>query len=715
MRVSLCGVGLVMAACASGPTVREATAPVEPPAPRPAEVPPLEAPRPPGAALRPVPIADVVSLSVGEEHACVARADGQVWCWGSGATYRLGQGLIESSKAPVLVQGVAGAVRVAAGGSMSCAIGRDGGVSCWGGYRRRPGDDGFAWPLVRRPEVVAWPVSWTRQVGVGWVQATLVDAAGAVSILDAYLGPVSLPAFAPVVSVAALRDGFCALTRDGRVQCVTSSELGAAGNGGGEGGYGGEPSSVLAPLEASTVRREELFDADGDARLAPCATWDEEHTAPAFCKDTLVGARALDAYGDLACAVLADGGVACWGCADCWSDDPPPLGLPKGPVASIPFVVPGVSGVREIAVGRRHICALHGDGAVRCWGDDAEGQLGPAASGRSASPVVVPGLGEVVHIDAGEATTCALDKGGEVRCWGHVLGTALPEREVDPEPPEVPEVRAVTERVPPEEVGERGPHVCREVDVFDVGGVLTETRHGYDRAGRVVTTRVARWTPDGLVPEREMTYTRDREGRARRERVSEAREDGTVNVWRIDFRRDAAGRVLWQRGRGTTDDSPLRFAYDTQGRLVRSTSELGGALELTWSERAGAPGTRFEGLGVHEANAEYELRYEVLPGPVKLAYDASGREVYRREYEEGMVVDTWRTFDLQGRESTLLEERFEEPFFEDPIERRQYRHVYDESGRLVATEVYTLGGDGAALARRTVHLYTGCIDAPRGP
>ena len=508
-------VGVLLWACSSAPP-RESNPTPAPPEPPPGTLPEPSAPavpRPIGAALRVVPVAGVVSLAVGEEHACVARADGRVLCWGNGATYRLGNGIAESSKAPLLVPPVDHVVRVAAGGAMSCAIRQDATVLCWGGYRQLAGDpDGMEWPMVRLPQVVAQPVGWTRQVSAGWTQASLLDGAGGVSILDAYVGPVPLTAFAPVTAIASLSDGFCALTKGGGVQCVTSGEFGASGNGGGKGGYGEEPGTVLAPLSWSESLRPLLFDADGNPQWAPCSTWEDPSaaadpsgptdpaatvaTVPAFCKDALVGASAIDAQGNLACAVLGDGGLACWGCARCFDDNKPPLGFEAG-MSPVPFRIAGVTGVAAVAVGGAHLCTLHKDGAVRCWGDDNQGQLGPRGHGSTATPTVIAGLGEVVGIDAGEATTCALRKDGTVACWGHVLGTVLPDRYAEPDADNNSTPPLVTDRVMPEALVVAAPDatlVCRVSDVFDATGDLVEVQYRYDKQGQLAVERHSGWT-----------------------------------------------------------------------------------------------------------------------------------------------------------------------------------------------------------------------------
>jgi alpha-tubulin suppressor-like RCC1 family protein len=130
------------------------------------------------------------------------------------------------------------------------------------------------------------------------------------------------------------------------------------------------------------------------------------------------------------CAVLEDGSVHCWG-----ANDKGQLGftsteechLVEGmefPCTSKPTPVPGLSTVKQIVLGAAHTCALLGDGTVRCWGDDALGQLGDGPNptkASSAMPAVVPRLDGIVAIAAGAQHSCALTHDWLVHCWG--LGT----------------------------------------------------------------------------------------------------------------------------------------------------------------------------------------------------------------------------------------------------------------------------------------------------
>jgi alpha-tubulin suppressor-like RCC1 family protein len=91
-----------------------------------------------------------------------------------------------------------------------------------------------------------------------------------------------------------------------------------------------------------------------------------------------------------------------------------------------PPLTPGLIGVRDLAVGARHVCAVRDDGTVWCWGDNSGGQLGDGTGETSAIPVATAPLraseeGSVdgaVRIATGGWHTCAGTE-GRVYCWGH--------------------------------------------------------------------------------------------------------------------------------------------------------------------------------------------------------------------------------------------------------------------------------------------------------
>lgn len=114
-----------------------------------------------------------------------------------------------------------------------------------------------------------------------------------------------------------------------------------------------------------------------------------------------------------ACALLSDGGVACWG-----ANESGQLGDGTREGRTAPVMVQGLRRVTSVAAGSAHTCASRVDGTVTCWGDNARGQLG--AGGPSSSPlpreVTTPfNAGEVI---AGSSHTCLRGLNGLIACWG---------------------------------------------------------------------------------------------------------------------------------------------------------------------------------------------------------------------------------------------------------------------------------------------------------
>jgi alpha-tubulin suppressor-like RCC1 family protein len=73
-----------------------------------------------------------------------------------------------------------------------------------------------------------------------------------------------------------------------------------------------------------------------------------------------------------------------------------------------------------LAVGYAHSCALGRNGAVYCWGNNLEGELGDGtAVVNRLTPVQVTGLGSQVFVGAANSTSCSVGADGSARCWGY--------------------------------------------------------------------------------------------------------------------------------------------------------------------------------------------------------------------------------------------------------------------------------------------------------
>jgi alpha-tubulin suppressor-like RCC1 family protein len=90
--------------------------------------------------------AGAVQVVTGAEHTCVLAVELTVSCWGRNDAGQLGRGTLGTSEAnPEQVPGLAGIIDLAAGDDATCALDQDGKVFCWGSDADgRLGDGGGA-------------------------------------------------------------------------------------------------------------------------------------------------------------------------------------------------------------------------------------------------------------------------------------------------------------------------------------------------------------------------------------------------------------------------------------------------------------------------------------------------------------------------------------------------------------------------------------------
>lgn len=333
-------------------------------------------------------------VAAGFAHTCVVTSARGVKCWGGNAYGELGNGggPLDLAYSAVAVTGLGSGIReVAAGGQHTCALTNAGAVKCWGQNRLNqlgsaPTPDGRT-PV---PVAVASLRSGVKAIAAGSQHTCALTAGGGVKCWGTgYATGSTAPTRAPVeiagltsgvAAITAGRDQTCALTSGGGVKCWGWNLNGQLGN--------GSTTYSYSPVDVSGLTS---------------------------------GVTMISAGDSFTCAVTSGGGAKCWG----WNEDGQ-LGNGSRSVypGTTPIDVTGLtSGVRAITAGGHHTCALMASGGVKCWGSNVFGQLGNGSRTDRPTPVDVAGLANgAIAIDAGFSHTCALMRAGGIKCWGQNYG-----------------------------------------------------------------------------------------------------------------------------------------------------------------------------------------------------------------------------------------------------------------------------------------------------
>lgn len=128
------------------------------------------------------------------------------------------------------------------------------------------------------------------------------------------------------------------------------------------------------------------------------------------------------------CAILDDGTVVCWGWQNNGELGQATHGMHETP-QSVPM--PGGEAAVAISISLTHGCAVLDTGRVTCWGSNTNGQFGDGTTapstitGSASTPVLLDGGRRAVEVAAGQDFTCALSEVGGVNCWGRNIDGRL--------------------------------------------------------------------------------------------------------------------------------------------------------------------------------------------------------------------------------------------------------------------------------------------------
>ncbi len=333
-------------------------------------------------------------------------------------------------------------VDVAPGGGHTCVLFASGAVKCWGFN----GNGELGNPAIERASfspvnVVGLPPAIGLAAGANHTCALLADRTlqcwgknekgqiGDGSMDDRFV-PTVVEAIADVIDVFAGWNHSCAMRADNTVSCWGWNQWGQLGDGATEDQY--SPSRVvkLNPVIDMSLMASHSCAITAERASAYC--WGLNvpggilgiNTRFLIQRETplSVGGHSwglgpvekIAAGLQNSCALLPDKTIRCWG-----QNANGQLGDGTTRPSWEATSVTGIADAQDIVGGADHVCALVSGGSVRCWGENDHKQLGDEDKQESSTPVSVQGVSQVRRIFAGVNHTCVLLGPTTLKCWGH--------------------------------------------------------------------------------------------------------------------------------------------------------------------------------------------------------------------------------------------------------------------------------------------------------
>ncbi|PCI23896.1 hypothetical protein COB57_06320, partial [Candidatus Peregrinibacteria bacterium] len=399
-------------------------------------------------------LTNVGMLFAGGLHNCAVVAGGSVKCWGNNSSGEMGDASTTTRKTPVSVtgltnalaetfisaagltsenivsgvtiNGVTGSATVVSGSESSSAnVGdfaydSDGVLEVWTGSewvkvgKVKQGEKtfdigGHSCVVLEGGSVKCWGENHAGQLGDGTTTNSNV--------------PVSVLGITSAKSLEIKQSYSCALLEDNTMKCwgYKPSEVSMPGIPGGS--TPGLISSV-ANIESVgigsghmcfliTDGTVECMGYDAYGQLGNDVALTSQSSFVVVDGITTATLLATGTYHN--CVILADTTVKCWGLNQYGAIGDNDMGVDK----ATPVAVVGLTGVKDLALGWEHSCALLNNGQVKCWGRDLGGRLGDNLSdANKATPVSVYGISDAQSISSENQHTCVVVSGGKVKCWG---------------------------------------------------------------------------------------------------------------------------------------------------------------------------------------------------------------------------------------------------------------------------------------------------------
>ncbi|MFV8249824.1 RCC1 domain-containing protein [Bdellovibrio bacteriovorus] len=123
---------------------------------------------------------------------------------------------------------------------------------------------------------------------------------------------------------------------------------------------------------------------------------------------------------DFACGLSMAGDIKCWG-----QNAQGQVGNGTTATVTYPEALAGGDYYMQMSVGNMHACAITNSNVLKCWGSNSAGQIGDGTTTYRSTPVIVDAGTNYRFVSAAASHTCAITTADQLKCWGNNLGGKL--------------------------------------------------------------------------------------------------------------------------------------------------------------------------------------------------------------------------------------------------------------------------------------------------
>lgn len=329
------------------------------------------------------------------DTSCGMRNDYSIQCWGLNTSGQIGDNTVVNKGVPTALSGGGSWSAISTGTLSTCGLRSDGEMRCWGNKNSLPvnfpslyafapmeiaGD--YDWKMISSSDLHScgiqadstlwcWGTDTNGQLGNGAADSTFKYA------------PVSVSGGGSWIYVDVGGRSSCGIKSDNTLWCWGDDTNAQLGNGATTG-------NIHLP-----------------AQISGGGSW-----------------KTISLSESHACGIKSDDTLWCWG-----DDTSGQLG--NGATSSVqnaPVQIAAGTFWKDVTTARRFFspfvnssmtCGIQTDNTLWCWGNDAYGQLGTAASQSEDTPASVTGGGSWQKTRASVSAACGLQGNGTLWCWGN--------------------------------------------------------------------------------------------------------------------------------------------------------------------------------------------------------------------------------------------------------------------------------------------------------